>query len=303
MPRFTAADLTVIVIVLDGIVSLRKCLAALTTSPEWPRFAILVPSDSRLNGDELKREFPGVRFVGVAERRTPAELRAIAVREAHTPLVALTEDHCVPASSWVATVIAAHSEQSSAAIGGRVEKEIPDGAVGWALYCTDYLRYGLDDAQRPARELTDCNVSYKRSALAPVSRAWDLEFHEPVVHRALADIGETLWFAPQMMVRESRRIRLSQALRDRFDFGRLFASTRIARRGRLARGAYAAASVLLPPLLMWRVARQVIGDSRLASGFVRALPVLVLTSTAWAAGEMVGYATARPGTALTPGRR
>ena len=101
--------------------------------------------------------------------------------------------------------------------------------------------------------LTDCNVSYKRAALNDVVGIWCGEFHEPEVHRALRARGESLWLSSRIVVRQQRSLHLSDAVWDRYAFGRLFASTRVSGASWPKRVVYAGFSFMLPPLLMGRI--------------------------------------------------
>ena len=104
-------------------------------------------------------------------------------------------------------------------MGGAIEKGFPvgrtdDTALNWALYLTDYSRYMPPMPAGATHALSDCNVSYKRSALERVRGAWLEEFHENVVNGALAESGQTLWFDPELLVYEQRPLDLRRALRD-----------------------------------------------------------------------------------------
>ena len=63
---------------------------------------------------------------------------------------------------------------------------------------------------------------------------------------------------------------------------------------------YAAGSLLLPPILVARVARNVLRKRRHLREFAQALPAMCLLTGVWAWGECVGYLTGRPEVSLTP---
>ncbi|HEX7070339.1 MAG TPA: glycosyltransferase family 2 protein, partial [Rhodothermales bacterium] len=192
--------MSIVIIVLLGGDALRRCLRALAqqTGVEPPE--IVVPfDDAHPDVDALGREFPNVRFIRVTGRHTYAELRTIGVRETKGEIVALLEDHCVPDPRWAAELVEAH-RQEYAAVGGPVDKLTPDSAVNWSLYLADYVRYARPMPAGPVDHLTDCNVSYKRSAIDAIADVWRVEFHEPEVHAALQARGGTLWLSPGVLV-------------------------------------------------------------------------------------------------------
>lgn len=205
----------------------------------------------------------------------------------------------MPSPDWCAQILRAHANPH-AAIGGAVDKVAPDTTVNWALYLADYVRYANPRPEGQTRHLTDCNVSYKKSLLDAIPNAWKNEFHEPIVHQALQERGQSLWFSPHIIVRQQRSMHLSAALKDRYSFGRLFGSGRVGGISSLRRVFCASIALFLPPLTVGRVTWYVFQKRRYASEFVRALPAFVLLNTAWAWGEFVGYVTGRPDTSLTP---
>lgn len=298
-------ELSVVVVILTGGKAyLSRCLAALAQQRGGPSTEILVPCDeSARDLLALGQDFPHVRFLGVKGAcRTYAELRAIGVRESRGRIVALTEDHCTPSLDWCAQILRAH-EAPYAAIGGAVEKRVPDSPLNWAFYLADYLRYMKPIPAAQAHNLTDCNVSYKRTALEAIASAWEDEFHEPTVHGALRAIGESLWLEPQIVVYQQRNLNLRAAIRDRYAFGRLFASTRFVDLSVPQRLFYSLLSLSLPVVLVARVASHIFRKRRCVGEFVRALPYLILISTVWAAGEFLGYLTGRAEESLSPRSR
>ena len=299
----TLPELSVVVVAFVGEQYLRRLLDALTQQVT-DRTEVIVVCDS-LIGDigHFRSRYPTVEFVRFDERRPPASLRAAGVARARGAIVALVEDHCVPAPDWMAEVIAAH-EGDAAAVGGAMEKGFPsdsnsDTALNWALYLADYSRYALPMAEGRSGAASDCNVSYKRDALLEITPAWSGEFHENIVHAELEKRDKTLWFSPRIVVHEQRSMTWSQTLRDRYSFGRLFGSTRVSNASPARRLAMSAAALLLPPLLVARVTGNVVRRRRYLGALARASVPLVIVASAWAVGELVGYATGKADATLS----
>ncbi len=302
-PEGAAARLSVVALAFGG--GLSQCLAALQPQADALNVEVVVPYDSTLEDpDALKRAFPGIRFSELPGIRTPAELRSVGAAMATGDVIAFLEGHCRPAADWCARVLAAH-RAPHAAIGGPIEKGLPDEggddtALNWSVYLADYSRYMLPLPEGATHSLSDCNVSYKRAALDATRDQWATEFHENVINAALRGAGQTLWFDPAMAVFEQRRLSVGAALRDRFSFGRLFGSTRVPGVALPKRVAWSAAAVLMPPLLVARVAGNLRRRGRHRNQLLRCLPALTMISAAWMAGEAVGYLTGRAGRALQP---
>ena len=286
--------ISVIVVPLAGGAPLRRCLSALAAQRGAPSLEILVTHDDALaQAAELQVEYPAVRFVRVCARAHPARLRAAGAARASGRIVALTEDHCTPASDWCAAIAVAHGTVR-AVVGGVVEKTRPAGALEWAIYFCDYGRYMPPAATAEAAYLTDCNVSYARETLAAVRGLWSEEFHETVVHGALRAAGIPLRLSPTIVVDQGRPMRLGAALADRVAHGRLFAATRADARPR--RWLYAVGTLALPALLTARVVATALTKRRHLAELSRALPAVAALTMAWAAGELLGYLAPRAGT-------
>jgi hypothetical protein len=283
----------VVVIVLTGGASLHRCLEALEGRLPPEQLEILVPlADPLAESHPLRNRFPRVRFLHTPGRRTYAQLRTMGVSAAQGGIVAITEDQCIPPASWCANVLAAH-QAPYPAIGGPIEKHQPDTALGWAIYLREFTGYIPPVAEGPSPFLTDCNVTYKREALESIRDVWAEAFHEPDVHGAIRRRGDTLWLAPSLVTFQQRTMPLSAALRERYAFGRLYGSLRVASAPLGRRALLIVASPLLPFVLLGRVVATVLRKGRHVAACLRAFPHLALFSVVWAWGEFVGYLTGR----------
>jgi len=294
MTQLTQPSLSVSVVPLGNAKSLFWCLSALLRQEIQETVEILVPHDEGL-GDisELQRSFPTVRFLSFPGRLTYAELRARGVQASSGRLVAITEDHCQPERGWCQNIIIAHNDDHPA-VGGAVEKSGVDSALNWAVYFADYLRYALPFGEGSYPTLTDLNVSYKRSDLDEIQDLWNNEFHEPEIHGALSNADRPLWISPNIVVGQRRTFTWKSALRERYDFGRLFGSTRVAGVNILRRLAMAVMALFIPVILVLRVAMHIYRKRRFIDQFVFSFPALVMISLAWGWGELLGYLTGRP---------
>ncbi|HEX6314198.1 MAG TPA: Gfo/Idh/MocA family oxidoreductase [Gemmatimonadaceae bacterium] len=295
--------LSVVALAFGG--GLEQCLTALESQTSALGAEVIVPHDSTLaDAGRLRDAFPGVRFVELPGTRPPAELRAAGAALATGDVIAFLEGHCRPAPDWCARVMASHASPH-AAVGGPIEKGLPDEggddtALNWSVYLADYSRYMLPLPEGATHALSDCNVSYKRTALEATREHWVAEFHENVVNEALRRAGHTMWFDPRMTVFEQRQLSVGAALRDRFSFGRLFGSTRVPGVGLPKRLVMSAAAMVMPPLLVARVAGNLRRRGRHQGQLLRCLPSLAMISAAWMAGEAVGYLTGTAGRSLKP---
>jgi hypothetical protein len=256
-----------------------------------PDFDVLVVYDPNIpKVDPLRDHYPGARFVENEGQRNPLELASYAMREATGDLILLTEDHCVPAPTWVRTMATAQVD-GRAVVGGRVE--IADGvsATDWAFYFVDFFRYANPVSEGPYPSLTVCNAGYRRDHLDELREIWSTYFHETAINDALRRRFGDLWLHPDSEVVIGRHVTLRDAVYERYAFGRLFSCTRISFMGTGRRLCYALFSPALPILIMGRMAAKAFRSGKLARSFLRSLGPLTLMVLSWSWGEWLGYVT------------
>src|SRR5262249_27076921 len=151
---------------------------------------IIVPFDEWcLEVSELAAEFPGVRFHRISDLGPAADSgrtahqhrlydrrRAIGLSMVRGHLVAMTEDHAVPAPDWCRQITAVHEQSDYAAIGGAIENGV-DRPTNWAWYYCDFGRYGGPLLAGPSPYASDVNISYKRDALQRIRSVWSDAYH------------------------------------------------------------------------------------------------------------------------------
>lgn len=304
--KTTGAELSVVVaIIAGGKSTMETCLKALAESAEGIRLECLVPFDGRLDGvEELEREFPWASFIDSREGVLTEEfgsdsrehhdiLRAMGLRQATAPIIALLEDHGTPDKGWCQAALRAHHESDAAVVGGAVENGM-DRLLNWAVYYCDFGRYQNPVPETDVEFASDSNVSYKRDPLLGVKHQWLAAFHETSVNWEIQRRGGRLRLDPDMVVYQTRRtLRFAPALKERFVWGRSFAGTRAAEVTSLRRLIFAAFSFVLPFLLTARIVVQGLQKRRHVGRLLQALPLVFLLQVFWALGEFVGYVTGR----------
>lgn len=298
--------LSVVVTIVDGGVTLERCLAALAAQTPVSPIEVIVPYDDSVSSvAAIAAKFPSCRFLpmGAVSTTLPAgsaggqhELfdrrRAAGLEVAAGALIAIVEDRGAPRQDWAAEARRLHRELPNAVIGGAIENAC-DRVLNWAVFICDFNRY-----QRPfeagGREyVSDVNVVYKRSALERTRALWRERYHEPVVHGALARDGEVLWLSPRMAVDQYRRdLSLGALLAERMAWGRLFASLRVRDLSWSGRLALAVLSPVLPFMLLVRHARMQWAKRVTFGRFAVASPFVFVLLTAWSFGEWLGYCAA-----------
>ncbi|MGA2606480.1 MAG: hypothetical protein ABSH01_03365 [Terriglobia bacterium] len=282
---------------------LEPCLAALMRQSGAPTMEIIVPYHPFVDGiARLRQQYPDVRFVEVTDLRTYTrrgvsrehhdELRARGFTLARGSIVALIEDVGIPAPDWSARLVEAH-QGPFGGVGGAIENGI-DRPLNWAVYFCDFLRYQNPLPRGESTIASDANVSYKRAALESIRPVWQEFFHEKSVNGALRSRGEKLALAPEVVLYQHRQgLRLKEALKERFVWGRSFGGTRARLAGTPRRVLWTVTSPLLPALILTRMTLMAWKKRRTMAAFLKAMPLTVALTLTWTWGEFVGYVTGR----------
>jgi len=295
--------LSILITIVSGKDAVRRCLLALQPQVQ-AGIEIIVPYDEWASDvAELKPEFPEVNFHLIADSvgaNVPAHQhrlydrrRAVGLGLAQGELIAMTEDHAVPASDWVSQILAAH-RQRFGVLGGAIENGI-DHPMNWALYYCDFGRYGCPLPTSHVEYVSDVNVSYKRDALDAVRDVWQGEYHETTVHWTMKQRGIELRLDPMLKVYQHRPpMTFGKAFRERTEWGRVFAETRVAAIGLPQRIIFALVAPLLPAVLLARVAKNMLRQHRSFMQMTATLPLAAGLLIGWAWGELVGYINGAP---------
>lgn len=303
-------EISVVVLAVGGAALLRHCLTALVAQldPQTPdAVEIIVPYDcwSR-EVAALEPEFPAVRFHyyedlaqaalatdRVQSHRLYERRRAIGLGLCRGRLVAMTEAQAVPAADWLTQIRAVH-EQAAGIIGGAIGNRV-DRPLNWAWYYSDFGRYGQPQQASSVDYLSDVNISYKREVLESVRQVWAEAYQEAPVHWALKAAGHTLLLDPRLLVFEQRPpMTLWRAFRERVEWGRMFAETRVAATRWWQRVLFLAGTPLLPWVLWWRVVRQLQPRQHTFSQIGSILLLVGGLGVCWSVGELLGYLAGPP---------
>jgi len=131
---------------------------------------------------QAARRGVALRYIALRGAHGPAAARNAGWRQACGPIIAFTDDDCVPDPGWLSAGVAAMAE-GVAGVSGRLI--VPHGAPGCARP-TDYER---NAALLANAEFITANCFYRRDALAAVG---GLDERFPVAWREDSDLAFTL---------------------------------------------------------------------------------------------------------------
>lgn len=290
--------------VLIGLVStedgdrILETLTALADDRDHVCEVILVDRRHDKISVEIARRFPGVLLVGCSSGETLPAMRALALAHSRAPIVAVTEDHCVPCEGWLGQIVEAFAADSGlTAVGGPVQNGVFDTGFDWATFLCEYSFFSPPVDEGGAMILPGMNVAYRRDALATVpAHALTDGFWETTVHQQLLDAGGRFLSRNRMVMFHCKRFSAGLFLRQRFVYSRYYAGLRFPSSQAVKRAVAAVASLALPPVLLFRIVRSSLAKD-LRGPLLQALPALLPIVCVWAVGESWGYVRG-PGRAL-----
>jgi hypothetical protein len=232
--------------------------------------------------------FPQVRVLEAPAGTGIPRLRGLAFQAARAPVVGVIEDHVIVPPDWAERMLAAH-RAGAEVVGGAVANAATDRFVDVAAFLCEYSHCLAPPAAGHATWLTGNNVTYRRALLERFSPVIARDAWENVLHDGLRAAGIPLVSRPDIIVGHKKHFTVREYTAQRFLYSRAFAGARVAGAGHGRRAVYGLAAFLLPPVLLWRIARNVYRSGRYRGAFLRALPLLGIWVCAWSAGEVVGY--------------
>jgi len=306
MSSSSQTTLSIIITSVEGPPALSKCLSQLVPQMSGKSIEVIVPHESNRKSIELlKEKYYQIQFIDIGKIQTSARYgspaaaheiydrsKSAGLSKAKGDVLALLDDQGTPDPDWCDQVIEAH-KLPYGVIGGAIEHS-GSGILNWAVYFQDFGRYQLPLHEGHSEYLSDINISYKRETLESVKELWIERFNEATVNWALAKKGEVLWQRPQMVVRLDRgKLNYRDLIKERYAWGRLFGYTRAGNLSSKQRFVYAIASIFLPFILIFRIAKKAFIGKRTWSIFLRASAATALLTLSWCFGEFMGYLTLR----------
>lgn len=280
--------ISVVIASTDENGAIVECLEALDRQIDPPEHEILVVERTSAEiQTAIRRRFPLLRIIEMEATTPIPQLRAAGIAAARGRIVAITEDHCLPARDWLKSIGELH-RAGHPVIGGEVENACTANLVDRASFLCEYGRFAAPLHSGPANDLAASNVAYDRAVLERFAADWRDGYRETRLHARLRRAGVKLYCAPEVRVRHKQSFTLREFLKARFTESRSFAANRVRRWPRIARPAYALATPLIVPLQAARIARTALAKPSRSGEFLSAAPLLCVFLIVGAAGEAMG---------------
>jgi len=283
----SAAELSVVVPSVNGWGDLDGCLAALEAQRTDVALQVLLPE--RCGADvraKVAAKYPWVTVMPVSAEITIPQMRAAAFDVATAPSVAVIEDHVIVPGGWATAMLDAR--RTAQVVGGGVMNMATDRLVDWAAFLCEYSHMlpPLPVGENPW--ITGNNTVYAAELLQRHREATHAGRWENHLHEVVRATGVPLIFRPDIVVGHKKHYTVWEYLSQRYLYARSYAGARAIEGGTGRRAAYAAASLALPPLLLWRTVSRSLRKEVAKSLVWRSLPLTVLFVIGWSAGDVAG---------------
>ena len=282
-----APELAVVVASVNGRPYLLDCLDALARRAPGVEVVVADWTDEETRR-AVRERWPDVTLLSFDEPMTVPELRAAGIFASRAPHVAVIEDHCNVRDGWAERILAAH-RGGQHVVGGSIRNEPYRRVRDWAAFFCEYSAFMEPAPGGPVDDLPGMNVSYDREALAAIDDLLREGRWESDLHPRLRERGFVLWSDPGAVLDHAKDFGIREFLSQRYHYSRSFAGMRNARLG-ARRWLYALGSPLLVPIMLRRIARNVLARGTHRRELALAAPLVVLYTAVWAAGEAIGYA-------------
>jgi glycosyltransferase involved in cell wall biosynthesis len=289
IPTLTMPELSVVIASVKGDSYLYNCLESLSHQKcAVDAEVIVVDRSSNGTAAHIRERFPNVTVVKAPVGTGIPELRAMGIEKSHGKIVAISQDHCVMPDNWFDEILKAH-KSSYAAIGGAVEIAGIWTLIEWASFLCEYSEAMLPLYSGEVERVTGNNVAYKREALDRIDKSTLRGCWEYFVHDEMRRNGDRLLSLPSLVVSHRAKLGFMKFLTQRYYYSKSFAAMRRKRMKWHESILSAILTPALPPIILFRIARNVIRKKRFIRQLVLSSPYLVVFLLAYAAGESCGY--------------
>jgi hypothetical protein len=226
--------------------------------------------------------------IGVDRNATIPEMRATGFDAATAPAIGVIEDHVLVRDGWARTMLGALGADTPV-VGGPIENAAVDTLMDWASFLCEYSHCIPPLPEGTVDWLPGNNVVYARSVLAAHDGAIREHKWENRLHDAIRESGTPLTCRPDIVADHKKHFTFGEYMSQRYLYSRSYAGARVRGAPLTKRLAYAAGSLLLPPVLFMRTVSRIRAKGRHRAELNRSLPYIAFFVVAWAAGELVGY--------------
>lgn len=234
--------------------------------------------------------FSSWKAVIVPEVASMSEARAAGVAAASGRYIVFTEDHCFPEREWAEAIVDAFEHHGADVVGPVFLNANPQFALSWSIFLQEYADWMAPHPGGLMHHLPGHNGAYRREQLLALGANLKGAIEaESALHFEWHAQGLRLWLEPRARVHHVNVTDTWAALTSTCAFQRLWANSRAQSWSWARRLAYALGSPLIPFVRLVRIAGALRRTGRAREMLLRTLPWSIVTLSAGALGECLGY--------------
>lgn len=296
-------DLSVVLVTITGMTSLRKVMSRLRLQSNAHRIQVLIVAPDATTLDDLCESDRAGFYEVVPVLAGPIDdvdkASALALDHATAPFLTFLEDHAFPTEGWAEGVIEACRSGPWDAVGTGIENGNPGSVLSWANMLMSYGSWVAVEHAGSTTNVARHNTTFRRSTLV---REYGRGLPEMMGRDGglLADLlgrGAVYYLQPASRVEHLNPSTWRSTLQLRIGSGRLFAASRMKREkwSKPKRAMYILCGVAIP-FIRFRILRDELLSSELrrARIGVKAYPALILGVLLDGFGQFLGH-TIGPG--------
>lgn len=284
----TQHQISVVVPCTNSLSDFRTCAAALQnqTGPQPEIIAVIRLGPAFTSS--LEAEFPDVRTISVAADATIPQMRTVGIRAASADAIGVLEDHVIVPRDWTERMLS-ELAAGSEVVAGPVDNEATETLVDWAAFLCEYSAVLPPLNDGPSDWLPGNNTVYRRAVIERFDALLDDGKWENHLHDHMRAEGVTLTLRNDIVSGHKMHYTFGLYLTQRYLYSKSFAGARVREAPMGKRILMGLSAFALPPVIYFRVVRNIVSKGQHVGKLLPSLPLLVPFSLSWGLGEVAGY--------------
>ena len=281
-------EISIVIPAVNGWADLDRCLSALERERPTTEIEVIVPERC---GDKVRRlsaqKFPWARIIPVSSETTIPQMRAVGIKEAHAPTVAIIEDHTVVVPGWARQMVNARTDQERV-VGAGLVNTATDSIVDWAAWLCEYSHLAGPAPVGAVDGMHGNHTAYDRRLLVEHRDVVESGKWEDALHNAIRQNGVELYSRPDIIAGHEKHYTVGEYTSQRFLYSRAYAAMRASGATPLRKFVLGLMAFVLPPVLFYRIVSRVWRGRLYREHLLPSLPLLAIFVVSWALGEVAG---------------
>lgn len=180
---------------------------------------IVVESSGDDTAEMVRKRYPKVRVIELAERAFPGTARNEAIRAANGRYLAFTDTDCVVHEEWLRQLVNAH-KRGYRVVGGRVKNGTPKSMAGTVDYLLEFSDLVKPFETTHNTHFGTCNLSIEKQVFTEHGLFIDqVKGSDSLYCRRVKEKGIDLFHQPKAVIWHRNRTQFSKILKNQYELG------------------------------------------------------------------------------------